>query len=180
MAYFPFHTFVMDCETTGLDPERHQMLTLGGVLLDGDLVEVDAIELFIRHEEYVVQVEAMAVNKIDLAMHIGISPQSALRVLTDFFGTDLRQIVLAGWNVSFDYSFLWNLAQKYEPAWRSPFVTRPGGGVAGARMLDIYSLAVACTRGIKPHSNVAHTALADARAEAGILRALMTHIDIPF
>jgi hypothetical protein len=168
MNYFPFYTFVADCETTGIDPERHTLLSVGGVLLDGALEEVDAVEVFIKWPEYVVEPDALAVNNVDLLAHdlMADPPALALGALRIPFDRLGEKAVLAGWNVSFDHQWLWNFARLYSPLGWWPFVTRQGGGPFGTRMIDIYSLAVAVTGEIKPHSGVAHSALADARAEA--------------
>lgn len=192
MSYFPFYTFVLDCETTGIDPARHTLLSVGGVLLDGDLNEVDAIEVFIKHHDYVVEPDALAVNKIDLVEHDRTADRFdvAGAKLVQFFAKhrinayyqprlESGHVVLAGWNVSFDVRWLYDFwHDRIRPlgSYEWPFVSRQGGGPFGTRMIDIYSLAVAVTGEIKPHSGLAHSALADARAEADQYREIVKQL----
>lgn len=178
MKYFDFMTFVLDVETSGLDPNRHALLSVGGVLLNEELVEVQAIELFLKQNEYLVQPEAMAVNKIDLAEHnkkATISRSDLRFELEEFFRYRSTPIVLAGWNVGFDLSWLY---QSWDARYFWPFVSRDGGGEKGTRTIDIQTLAVAVERKIKPKlsEQLEHTALADARLEANKLRELMQQI----
>lgn len=180
MSRFPFYTFVLDCETTGIDPARHTLLSVGGVLLDGDLNETDAIEVFIKHHEYVVEPYALAVNKIDIVEHDRKAdrPYIALQKFREPFDRLGELAVLAGWNVAFDAQWLLRFWDAYAlqklSSW--PFITRQDGGPFGTRMIDIYSLAVAVTGEIKPHSGLAHSALADARAEADQYREIVKRL----
>lgn len=76
---------ILDTETTGLDPNKHQILTLGMIMLetlnnssltnfnpDDDvkfLRSFNKYEWKLKHENYFVDPKAMEVNKIDLVQH---------------------------------------------------------------------------------------------------------------
>ena len=148
-------TFVCDTETSGLDPQKHNLLSVGGVLLDEELNEVGEFHEFMKHPEYCVQPDAMAVNKIDLRW-LSANGKTQEQVadkfmqflhLTDFQISLRSPIVFAGWNVGFDLSFVW---ENLEPWIKWPFVMRRGGGATGTRTLDIQALAIAVSGDIKP------------------------------
>jgi len=100
----------LDTETGGLDSRSHSLLSIGLVVGDGNVVK-DSIELFIKHEPYVVTGGGMKVNRIDLARHhdTALAPQQALEALEDFLALHFppeEHIVLVGHNIAFDRAFL--------------------------------------------------------------------------
>ncbi len=100
---------VFDTETGGLDASRHSLLTLGLVAWqDGHILE--ATELAVKHEPYVVTGGGMKVNRIDLATHHATASEPAQVVVeletfcTRHFGQG--SITLVGHNIAFDRAFL--------------------------------------------------------------------------
>lgn len=176
MNFFPFKTFVFDCETTHLLPEGHQLLTLGGVLLDEELDEMGDIELAFKYPQYNVHPDALRVNKIDIVEHdrIALPPYNALDRLRLFLPDS--KVAAAGWNVGFDVDWFWSVKQQYMPEF-NPFFMRHGGAYAqGVYAIDIYALAVAMSGNLNIKAGGVHTALADARIEADYLRRIMKQI----
>lgn len=125
---------LFDCETGGTDPEVHSLLTVTMVKTvkktwydaeelnkHTEYVVTDLIDLKIKHENYCVQPEALAINKIDLVKHhmdpAAVTPEEAERIIRDFlvqysnvntsqmFQNALHWIPM-GWNISFDIEFL--------------------------------------------------------------------------
>ena len=100
---------VLDTETGGLDATRHSLLTLGLVAWEEGRV-LEAVELAVRHEPYVVTGGGMKVNRIDLATHhaTAAEPDVVIAQLETFctrhFGGG--SITLVGHNVAFDRAFL--------------------------------------------------------------------------
>lgn len=100
---------VFDTETGGLDASRHSLLTLGLVAWqDGRTLE--AVELAVKHEPYVVTGGGMKVNRIDLATHHARASDPAQVIVeletfcTRHFGSG--PITLVGHNIAFDRAFL--------------------------------------------------------------------------
>ena len=54
---------VFDCETTGLDPLKNNLLTISFILLDQELGIIDRLNLAIKWTEYNTSVEALNINK---------------------------------------------------------------------------------------------------------------------
>ncbi len=100
---------VLDTETGGLDATRHSLLTLGLVAWEDGRV-LEALELAVRQEPYVVTGGGMKVNRIDLATHhaAAAEPDVVIAQLETFctrhFGSG--PITLVGHNVAFDRAFL--------------------------------------------------------------------------
>jgi DNA polymerase III alpha subunit (gram-positive type) len=58
-----------DCESTGLDSNINNILTISFIVLNKNLDEIDRLNLSIKHDSYNIIVKAMEVNKIDLIKH---------------------------------------------------------------------------------------------------------------
>ena len=103
---------VIDCETTGLRPNFHQILTVGVVLAEikpCSLNILDERHFFIKHEQYNVSKTAMRINNINLTEHheIGILPSLFCKRIDDFIlSNDLKNTSLLGHNLHFDLNFL--------------------------------------------------------------------------
>lgn len=100
----------LDTETGGLDPRSHSLLSLGLVVGDAAGVQ-DSLEIFIKHEPYVVTGGGMKVNRIDLARHheAALAPAEALSRLDEFLDRhfpEKARITLVGHNIAFDQAFL--------------------------------------------------------------------------
>ncbi|MBI3130082.1 MAG: 3'-5' exonuclease [Acidobacteria bacterium] len=100
---------VFDTETGGLDASRHSLLTLGLVAWEDGRV-LEAVELAVKHEPYVVTGGGMKVNRIDLATHHALAAEPAQVIValetfcTRHFGGGA--ITLVGHNIAFDRAFL--------------------------------------------------------------------------
>lgn len=113
--------FIADVETTGLDETKASLLTVHGQILGDDLEPKAEIDLAIKPNNgiYLVDPEAMAVNKIDLIEHTknAITETEAANQLLKFLvkhkGTINKElIVFIGHNCSLDIRFLQQLFTK--------------------------------------------------------------------
>lgn len=112
---------VVDCETTGVDETRYEIIELGAILLDENLNELDGFVSYVRPETESRDPAAMKVNGIHEHV-IASAPK-----LTDVF-TALETMVyrsldkwgtptLAGWGVGFDKKFLLSGYEKLSRKW---------------------------------------------------------------
>ena len=93
----------LDCETTGLDVRRDQIVSIGAVRIAGNrLLTSQRLELLVRPERSL-NVDSMRVHLLrerDVAQ--GIEPRQAMRLLLDFIGS--RPLV--GYYLEFDVAML--------------------------------------------------------------------------
>jgi DNA polymerase-3 subunit epsilon len=93
----------LDCETTGLDVRRDQIISIGAVRIVGNrLLTSQRLELLVRAER-APSVESMRVHRLresDVAR--GLDPQQAMRRLLDFIGS--RPLV--GYYLEFDVAMI--------------------------------------------------------------------------
>lgn len=108
---------VIDAETSGLNPEVHSILTLGIVLLDLDLKEVNPLgTIYIKEPSIVKDPRAMEVNKItDDMIESSRPPKESVKVIKDILSVSFPDgdVIIGGWNTPFDVAFLqrlWRLA----------------------------------------------------------------------
>ena len=165
----------IDCETTGLDPRRHEVIEIAVIRATPRTVQPIA--------ELAVRVKPTRLADADpKALHInGYTPQGwqhglSLRDALIAIGPQLEGAVLAGHNVAFDREFL-------DAAWRSTGVPRPD---LDHHTLDTASLACPLLtsgkvqslslRSLCTHFGIEHAephrALVDARASLEIARRL--------
>ena len=52
-----------DTETTGIDFKKNNLLTACFIVLDKDLVELDRLNLSIKHTDYTVTIKAIEINE---------------------------------------------------------------------------------------------------------------------
>lgn len=103
---------VIDTETTGLSPEVHRTLTVGMLLIDveHDFLDIlDSSHILIRHDDWVIDPDALKINKIDLNEHIkaAVFPDIACAQINDFVDkNELDRTPLLGHNIAFDKEFL--------------------------------------------------------------------------
>ncbi|MNI63960.1 oligoribonuclease [compost metagenome] len=108
----------IDCETGGLDPQVHSLLTVGMAVYDTNTNQITGeLDLQIKHKDYIVTPEALRVNKLDLTREvqcteslgfIGVAtPLAACMSIVKFINLyfDDKPIV-AGHNVAFDIDFI--------------------------------------------------------------------------
>lgn len=93
---------ILDLETTGLDPLRHEIIEIGAVNVDtGATFEVKIYPLRIKDAEP----EALAVNGYrPEAWEDALLLPNALKLLSEFVGK--KQPTMMAYNVSFDRAFL--------------------------------------------------------------------------
>lgn len=163
---FNCFSLVIDCETTGVDSSKHQMLTIAGIMLDKRLREVGSREWGIKHEEYVCEVGALAANKIDLVKHDHEAKMVPEMFARDFVNwsqgfTGKYRPLVVGWNVDFDVKFL---REILDPLMRWPF---------HYRTYDVRAMRMAIRGSVKKSvigRPDAHTAMEDTRVTVDIYR----------
>lgn len=119
---------VIDSETTGLSPRRHQMLTLGLSLIDVDKEKLKFIEekhILFKYEEYRISKAAMLVNGIDLEKHhkIALPVNQAIEEINGFIlKNKLFDTTILGHNLQFDNKFICSLFENQ--GLQNPFCKR--------------------------------------------------------
>lgn len=109
---------VIDSETTGLSPRKHQILTLGMSLIDVDHQKLRFIEdkhIFFRHDEYRISKTAMLINGINLEEHhrIALPVNKAIKEINNFIEKNkLADTVILGHNLQFDKGFICSLFEE--------------------------------------------------------------------
>ncbi|WP_034385917.1 3'-5' exonuclease [Deinococcus sp. YIM 77859] len=97
----------VDTETGGRDPARHPLLTVGLVTLTPQGEVTRPLHLRVRHEQYDVEADAMAVNGIDLtAHHSGAQPPEQVAEAIRTYAREVGRVMLGGHNLHFDLGFL--------------------------------------------------------------------------
>lgn len=94
--------FILDCETTGLDPSKHEIIEIGAVnVATGETFEVKVHPVRIKDADP----KALLVNGYDKAQwrDEAFLPFHALTMLTEFVG---EGATLMSYNISFDKAFL--------------------------------------------------------------------------
>ena len=75
-----------DTETTGINANKNNLLTACFIVTDDNLIEIDRLNLSLKHYDYNVSIKAMEINKIDLIKHHydSVDIKSARNSLLDF------------------------------------------------------------------------------------------------
>ena len=99
-----------DTETTGLDSDKCNLLTVCFIILDSDLNEIDRLNISLKQVNYYVNVEALKVNKINLVKHHDnsidiIDARDKLHCFLNQYKTQYNLIPI-GHNIKFDISFI--------------------------------------------------------------------------
>lgn len=162
---------IIDVETTGLDPTRHACVELGAILLDEKFDVVwEYSSLLEPWPGAEFSAEALKVHRIRSEVSQDAEPlEKVVRAFHQRFDREAAPLVVAGWNVWFDVSFLKVLYERTGLAW--PF---------GHRFLDVQSI-VSFFFGLREVSQAfaiekclgetqIHRALADARQTVQLLR----------
>jgi len=129
----PLNFVVIDCETSGLSPERHALLSIGAVTASGREFYREC--LFDESKE--IDQAAMAVNGLDLNLSSSddVFPEYAVQELCDWLAQEHPcRWIFGGKNPMFDWGFLMAAA---EPAGlRDALCAR-----LSRRAIDLHSLA---------------------------------------
>ncbi|MBB5235775.1 3'-5' exonuclease [Deinococcus budaensis] len=97
----------VDTETGGRDPAHHPLLTVGLVTLTPAGEVTRPLHLRLRHAQYDVEPDAMAVNGIDLAAHdAAAQPPEEVADAIRAYAREAGRVMLGGHNLSFDTGFL--------------------------------------------------------------------------
>jgi DNA polymerase-3 subunit epsilon len=100
----PDEWVALDCETTGLDRRRDEIISIGAVRIAGSRVLTsERLELLVRPEKRAISSEAVKVHRLreqDVAQ--GIAPEAAMAQLMRFIGS--RPLV--GYYLEFDVAML--------------------------------------------------------------------------
>lgn len=100
----------IDTETGGLNPYRHDLLSLAAVVWENKQI-FETFEVFISKENYNVSPMAMEVNQISLdeLRQKGVHEREALQKFIEFiknYFSLIEPITIAGHNIAFDMQFL--------------------------------------------------------------------------
>jgi len=111
---FARNLLVLDVETTGSDPQLHEVVEIGAVLLEADSLEpVQQFRSFVRPEQFqnadprALSIHGLSAEKLKTAP----SAQEVVSRFVDEFGLDY---IFCGWNIAFDTQFLRSLFRKVE------------------------------------------------------------------
>lgn len=117
LAHLPERFVVFDLETTGLDPEKHEIIEIGAIRVNRDSVNHDTFQSLVKPSRKVPKkiTELTGINQAMLDAE-GEPIESVLREFLSFVG-DLQ---LVSFNADFDMAFLRNAAAK-----QSIYVTNP-------------------------------------------------------
>lgn len=106
-----------DTETTGINSNKNNLLTVCFIVTDENLVEIDRLNLSLKHYDYNISIKAMEINKINLIKHHyeSVDLKSAKNSLLDFLKKNKNKLssynnmfTPIGHNVNFDINFIKN------------------------------------------------------------------------
>jgi DNA polymerase III epsilon subunit-like protein len=109
------HYIVFDCETGGLDCEKHPILEIALITLDNNLKEVMRYETYVKpYDDLEVTKGALAANGIKLrdVEENGISKKEFIKNITTYFKNSMPgthpslKPVIIGHNIPFDIGFM--------------------------------------------------------------------------
>lgn len=113
----------IDCETGGINENETSLLTIAGIICEGNSKYTKSFHFGILEEYYRVMPAAMKINKIDLVRlaENGINRYEVARRILEFckenFGdprsSNYEKIRIGGHNVAFDVRFLKKLINDY-------------------------------------------------------------------
>jgi DNA polymerase III subunit epsilon len=171
---------LIDVETTGIDPHRHEIVQLGALLLKGqDLEEHDAFSSLVRPIGPI-SVGAQKVHGLTIQnLERGPPLECVIREFDARFPADA---LIAGHNVGFDVAFLKRAYAQVQltypfdyhvlDLWSVAFFVLTAQGVT----LPTYNLDNLCSLyGVRRDRQ--HDALADVRASASVMRYLFRGVE---
>ena len=170
------HLAFIDLETTGLDPERHEILEIGVIGVDPrTLDECDVLEVRVR-PEHIDNADPVALELI------GYTPDAwadaiPLREALARIAPLLDCAILAGHNVGFDRAFLdaaWKRTRVEPPAMDHHVIDTAtlAWPLVASGLIDSLSLSTVCAElgiALEP----AHRALTDARRSLAVARRML-------
>jgi DNA polymerase III epsilon subunit-like protein len=182
------YILAVDLETTGLDPDYHEITQIGAILLDEHLKELGEFETLVKID----YPERGLEGGFDVFKYTGINPKDlqgatplkeAIRNLETFVrfqvGFNMKKVVVFGQNPRFDIGFIEAAYKQF--VWKYPFDFH---GLGLESMYVYHQLkktgevpADITLKGICKKAGVtnlrAHNAIADIRATVDALRSLI-------
>ena len=100
----------LDCETTGLNPKKDEILSIGAVIIkDNKILMRNTFNIFLKPSKSI-NAESIKIHHIrPIDLENGIDPEVAIYNLLDFIGS--RPLV--GYYINFDYSIISKYTKKY-------------------------------------------------------------------
>ena len=100
----------LDCETTGLNPRKDEILSIGAVLIrDNKVLMRNTFNIFLKPSKSI-NAESIKIHHIrPVDLENGMNPEEAIHKLLDFIGS--RPIV--GYYINFDVSIISKYTKKY-------------------------------------------------------------------
>ena len=171
---------VLDTETTGFDPQRDRIITIGAVAVqDGEILLDDSCELMLKLAHNLASVTVHGITRDEA--RDGMDEPEALTLFLDY----LRDGVIVGHHIGHDIHFLnaacdrhfgTNLTNRYLDTMDLTLRLEDAGAFADQTPREDYSLDGLCHLfGITPHDR--HTAGGDAFLTAQIFLRLLRLAD---
>jgi DNA polymerase III epsilon subunit family exonuclease len=110
IAHLPAQFVVFDLETTGLDPDKHEIIEIGAIRVNRDSINHDTFQSLVKPTRKVPKriTELTGINQAMLDSD-GDSIESALQQFMSFVGA----LHLVSFNADFDMAFLKNAASRH-------------------------------------------------------------------
>jgi len=173
----------IDLETTGLEPDKHEIIEIGIVLVEQSISDEKKMKMEVL-EEFEVKVKPEHIENADpVGLRINhynekdwlfaADLQNALRTVSE----KTKGAIMVGHNVAFDFAFLENAFERLGIENKMHYHKLDTISIAFAKLyghenIDKLSLRVLCEYlGIK--NARAHSALSDARATLEVFQKLM-------
>ena len=117
LAHLPEQFVVFDLETTGLNPDTHEIIEIGAIRVNRDSTNHDTFQALVKPTRKVPKkiTELTGINQAMLDSD-GDSIESALREFMSFVGP----LHLVSFNADFDMAFLKNAASKHSISVTNP------------------------------------------------------------
>lgn len=118
LSMLPEQFVVIDIETTGLDPSKHEIIEIGAVRVRRDSDKHTTFQSLIKpHEEIPKKITQITGIDQELIEKEGEDLESVLNEFVEFIG-DLR---LVAYNAEFDMDFLRRATEKYGLSIKNPY-----------------------------------------------------------
>ena len=100
----------LDCETSGLNPRKDEILSIGAVHIKGNKILMrETFNLFLKPSKHIAE-ESIKIHQIrPIDLENGLDPQNAIYQLLDFIGS--RPIV--GYYIKFDVAIISKYTKKF-------------------------------------------------------------------
>lgn len=140
LKWLPCRFVVLDLETTGLDPEKNEIIEYGAIKVQVGTTDQLAFQMLVKPEKNVskkiTQITGITQEMLEQE---GVEPQEALTQLMQF----IEDLPLVTYNADFDMGFLHSTARKYGAVVRNPYTCalkrarRAWPGLASYKLVDL-------------------------------------------